>query len=107
MNHIIVNQITAALPTDLEQHFPGEQQHHCLPCPHRHHLRDGEGRQQTEGQVFLINKPQLKHSFLTAQFTIHHQQRRQTSLKRYNHKSFIKINDIIFVYDVVNVFIII
>ena len=56
MNHIIINQITAALPTDLEQHFPGEQQHHCLPCPHRHHLRDGEGRQQTEGQVFLINK---------------------------------------------------
>ena len=45
----------AAIPANPQQHFPREQQHHCLPCTNRYHLGDDEGRLQTKGKLKHIN----------------------------------------------------
>ena len=36
--------VLAEVPPDTEQHLPGEQQHHSVPCTNRYHLRTNRGQ---------------------------------------------------------------
>ena len=57
-NFIVV--FSAEIPSDAEQHLRGEQQHHHLPRPHRHHIRDDWKGEEHHHHHHHLPRPQAK-----------------------------------------------